>query len=123
MADDIYQIIGLTLLFIIVFFIIRGYIKAAVNSNLSKKYRKKRKQNQKFTEWLCYRHYNDVIPKALLVWYYANFIIYFSMCVLIVVDSWYDGFKLITENVVLPYMIVSAIPMIIARIWLAKKDK
>lgn len=122
MPDCISQIIGLTLLFIVVFFIIRGYIKAAINSKLSKNYRNKRKQNQRFIEWICYRRYYDVIPKILLVWYYTNIIVYLSMCVIIAIE-WDGIFKLTAGNVVLPYMIFSAIPMIIAQIWLTKINK
>lgn len=114
MVECISRFIGLTLLFIIVFFIIRGYIKVAVDSKLSRNKRKQFKQNQNIVEWFTYLRYHDAIPKPLFVWYYSNIIIYFIFSVLTIICE---------VNVVVVYMVFSALPMIVAQIWLSKIDK
>lgn len=79
---------GLTLSFLLFFFLLRLTIAILIGYLLNNSNRRKRRKGQSFLDWLFYRRYSDVIPKSFKVWYYSLFIVYvvFSI-VTIILDS------------------------------------
>lgn len=79
------QILAITLVLVLMFFMIRGVTRIYIDSVLKKRQRKKFAKNQTFKEWFLYTRYLDIIPKYLRIWYYSNFLMYVLSLIAVVV--------------------------------------
>ena len=81
-----FQILGLTLNLVLMFFLIRGVIKLYIDSVLDKRTRKSLAKNPSFDEWFFYKRYTAVLPKYFMWWYFANMALYILFVIIVVIS-------------------------------------
>ncbi len=107
---------GLTIILLLNFFFIRGMIRVVIDYCLNKSNRKKRRNGQNFMEWFFYKHFKDVVPKIMLVWYYANFVLYFILIIITAILNFLQLSYYAGSSMILVYMILACIPLAIVEI-------
>ena len=83
--DLFYQILALTLSFVLMFFLVRGVLRIYIDSTLKKRQRKKFAKNQSFSEWFFYKRYKDILTKPKLFLYYSLFVLYVIFLTVIII--------------------------------------
>ena len=74
------SLLALVCAFLLMFFLIRGVNWLYIDSNLTKRQRKKIKSNN-FMDWLLLKEHCYVLPKSRIVWYFLIFFVfYFINC-------------------------------------------
>lgn len=111
-----YQLIGLLLIFLLSFFLIRGIIKLHIESVMTKRQRKKIKY-ENFMDWIFYKQYQDILPKQKLFWYFLNFalVIIFSALIVVLTSLDLSG---ICNIILWLYLAVNGIWLIVQRVGL-----
>lgn len=87
------DIIGITLCFLLLFFMCRGVMAMYLSTLIKKrKHRADRTRGQSFWEWLLYKRFWDILPKSetAYITYWANFVLCFILIISIIVLSSFD---------------------------------
>lgn len=114
------QLIAVTLVLILMFFITRGVIRMKIEYIVSKRERKRLSKNQSFKEWFFYKRYLNILPKSTLIWYYSNFVAYvISILSIIVLNS--IGKADVGQNIIWAYFSLYGISLFFARIGISSK--
>lgn len=79
------QIVCVTLIFLLMFPLIRGSIGMYIEKKINRSNRKKRTKNQTFADWFFYRKFRDVLPKSKLVLYFLHIVLYPTLLLVTVV--------------------------------------
>ena len=113
MNNCVLQILGLTAVLILMFFIIRGKHRLFIDSSLNRSNRKKRCKNQTLIEWFFYRRFQDVLPKRSLLWYYGHLVLYPILVIIVLLLDYIQVQNEIGNTIIWVYFFFSAIPTFI----------
>ena len=113
-----------SLIFIIHFWLIRGYISMIIQYRANRSKRKKISKGQDFFEWLFYKRYRKYIPKKYFLWYCLNFVVYVLIVVLVIVLIKLGVSRNIWGKVGYAYLIIPSFPYIIINfLWYDKNTR
>lgn len=87
-------LVALTLMFVYIYLLVRSYINGAISYCLNRNAEKKRRKGQSIKEWFLFSRFRDVIPRIMLVWYFADIIIFLGSIIAVIImdimDFGYD---------------------------------
>ena len=106
-------LIGLTIVFLLFFSIIRASLGVVINYLLNKSNRKKRRTKQNFAEWFFYTRFNDVLPKILAIWYYGNIAVYLTFILLAIAFCIFRVSETTARSLISIYLAISSVPFLI----------
>ena len=109
------------LLFLLDFWLTRGFIKVEIAEKLSPSARKKRKKGQNFWDWLFFRRYKKIVSPKKLIRYYFGWGIFVTILILqfiAVKFNWSRPYLLGLHAIIVA---VSYVPLGIERVFSNKK--
>ncbi len=107
------SLLALVCAFLLMFFLIRGVNWLYIDSNLTKRQRKKIKSNN-FMDWLLLKEHRSVLPKSRIVWYFLNFLLFAISLIAIVLFYIFDKSE-IGSSVVWIYFVINGVWVIAAK--------